>query len=76
MENAAGSVEEPEPATHKEAMASSHAAEWRIAEQGGKTDAAAAASVKTWTFGADLSSRGSYGDRTQVRYHHQGDGDG
>ena len=40
------SVEEPEPATHKEAMASSHTAEWRIAEQGGKTEAAAAASVK------------------------------
>ena len=31
VETAAGSVEEPEPATYKEAMASKHAAEWRTA---------------------------------------------
>ena len=62
-------------------MASKHAPGAALAGQGGKTDAAAAASVKTgrwkaeaaaaataktWTIGADLSSRGSYGDRTQV----------
>ena len=31
VETAAGSVDEPEPATYKEAMASKHAAEWRTA---------------------------------------------
>jgi len=78
VENAAGSVEEQEPATYKEAMASKDAPKlwkteaaaaasvkiWRIGRW--KAEAAAAATAKTWTFRVEPSSRGSYGDITQV----------